>query len=138
MIRREDLVAAAALGLLQYRQIDPLLVFLLQRDVIAKRRELMAGATARQVGGASLVRSYLFTLLLVLAAMLVAVLFTSRAVQTNGIGALFFMTLMYGLGAILLTGWFKRQGYCGRIRAAIAVSMAAAPLAVFAVQQIAH
>lgn len=46
-IRREDLAAAAAVGLLHYTQIDPLLVYLLQRDVRAKREAMLAQLSRR-------------------------------------------------------------------------------------------
>lgn len=135
-IRREDLVAAASHGLLQYRQIDPLLVYLLQRDVLAKRRAL--GVEARRAHRSGLVAalSYLLAIVLVTTATLFAMVFTARMVQSYGIGALFLLTGAYALVAIGLASWFRKRGYCGRIRTGLALTLAAVPVAVFALQQV--
>ncbi len=135
-IRRDDLMAAAAVGLLHYRQIDPLLVFLLQRDVLAKRTALAAQAGAAKHGGLYALLSWLLVFVALVTAALFAVLFTTRAVQAIGVGALFFFTLLYGLGALGLAALFKRRGYCGRVRLLLALVMASVPLAVFALQQV--
>jgi hypothetical protein len=135
-IRREDLVAAAALGLLQYRQIDPLLVFLLQRDVVAQRLALAAQVRQAEPGALYSVLTHLVVFLALLTSGLFAVLFTTRAVQALGIGALFFFTLLYGFGALGLSMWFKRRGYYGRLRLGVALTMASVPLAVFALHQV--
>lgn len=135
-IQREDLVAAAAVGLLQYRQIDPLLVFLLQRDVIKKRLELGAHLYPRQPGRFAMALSWIAIALGLLAATLLAVLFTGHAVQTMGVGALFFITLFYALGGLGISSWFKRHGLGGRARVSLAVLLTAAPVAVFALQQV--
>lgn len=136
MIKREDLVAAAAVGLLQYRQIDPLLVFLLQRDVRTRRQALLAQSPARR-GGFNTWLSYLLGLVAIVTTAMFAVLFTSRAVQSLGIGTLFFFIALYGLSAFGLVSWFNRRGFCKRARVLAAVTIASVPLAVFALQQIA-
>lgn len=136
-IRREDLVAAAAVGVLQYRQIDPLLVFLLQRDVRAKRMALVQQSRLRRPGPLHALLSYLVAVLAIVTASMFALLFMTRAVQSGGIGALFFFTALYLAGALALAAWFKRRGYCGRVRLLVAALMASVPLAVFALQQVA-
>ena len=135
-IQREDLVAAAAVGLLPYRQIDPLLVFLRQRDVIKKRLELGAHLYPRQPGSLATTLSWIAIALGLVTAAMFAVLFTGRAVQTMGVGALFFITLFYALGGLGVSSWFKRHGLGGRARASLAALLTAAPLAVFAFQQV--
>ncbi|WP_158597929.1 hypothetical protein [Noviherbaspirillum saxi] len=135
-IRREDLVAAAALGLLQYRQIDPLLVFLLQRDVHKKRLALAASAHALRSGRAHMMLPWTVIGLALMTAALLATLFTTSAVQSMGVGALFFITLFYALGGVGVSAWFKRYGLGGRTRASLTVLFTAAPLAVFALQQV--
>ncbi len=135
-IRREDLVAAASVGLLQYRQIDPLLVFLLQRDVRAKRLALAAQVRTSRQSWLYALLSYVVAALAILTAGLFAVLFTSRGVQEMGSGALFFFTSVYVAGALGLVAWFKRRGYCGKIRLLLAMTMASVPLAVFAFKQV--
>lgn len=136
-IRRDDLVAAAAVGLLQYRQIDPLLVFLLQRDVRAKRQALQEQATASRHAGLYALLSYVVALLAIVTAGLFAVLFTTRAVQEMGNAAFVFFTALYLLAGLGLAAWFRRRGYRSRIRVLAAIVMASVPLAVVALQQVA-
>ncbi|HJV82610.1 hypothetical protein [Noviherbaspirillum sp.] len=137
-IRRDDLVAAAAVGLLQYRQIDPLLVFLLQRDVRLKRQALIAQAQAKQRNGFYVFLSNVAALLAVITASLFGVLFTTRSLHSMGFGALALFTLLYGFGALALVFWFKQRGYCARFRVLSALIMTSVPLAVFALQQVAN
>jgi hypothetical protein len=135
-IRRDDLVAAASLGLLQYREVDPLLVFLLQRDVRAQRQALHTQAHGTRHGTLYTVLSYLATFLAVVTAILFAIVFTTRAVHSIGIGALFFFTALYSIGALLLAAWFRQHGYCRRVRTTLALVLASVPCAVFALQQV--
>lgn len=136
-IRRDDLVAAAAVGLLQYRQIDPLLVFLLQRDVVAKRQAMLEEARRRPQDRINALLSYVVALLAVVTAALFAVLFTTRAVQSIGIGALAFLSALYLLVALGVTAWLRRRGYAGKLRVFAAVVVAVAPLAFVAIQRVA-
>jgi hypothetical protein len=136
-IRRDDLAAAAALGLLQYRQIDPLLVFLLQRDVRAKRQALAVQVRQTRQSRVYVLLSYTVALLAVVTAGLFAVLFTTRAMQAMGSGAFFFFTAVYVLGVLGIAAWFRRRGYCARVRVLAALVMASVPLAVMALQQVA-
>jgi hypothetical protein len=134
-IQRDDLVAAAAVGLLQYGQVDPLLIFLLQRDV-RTQREAMLAATRR----ARLKRTYAFlsyvvgALALVTAAMF-TLLFTTRPVETLGIDILVFFTLLYSVCALGVTSWFRRHGFGIAIRVLTAFVVALVPVAVFALQR---
>jgi hypothetical protein len=136
MIKREDLVAAAALDLLQYRQIDPLLVFLLQRDVCARRKDLVAEEPAAR-GGLNAWLSALAGLLAIVTLTLFAVLFSSRAAQTYGPDALFFVTVLYGLCTFGIVSWFNRRGFRKRLRVLAALTITSLPLAVFALQRVA-
>jgi len=136
MIKREDLVAAAALDLLQYRQIDPLLVFLLQRDVRAKRQDL-AAQTPVPRSGLNAWLSCLAGLLAIVTITLFALLFSSRTAQSYGAGALFFVTVLYGLGAFGIVSWFNRRGFRKRLRVLAALTITSLPLAVFALQRVA-
>ena len=135
MIKREDLVAAAAVGLLQYRQIDPLLVFLLQRDVRTKRLALLAQTPVR--GGVNSWLSCLAGLLGIVTVTLFAVLVSSRDAQSFGIGGLFFFTGLYGVSTFGVVSWFNRRGFCRRIRVLAAITIASLPLAMFALQRVA-
>jgi hypothetical protein len=135
-IRRDDLVAAAAAGLLQYRQVDPLLVFLLQRDITAKRQAMLAQARPRRYQGLFTVLSFLLAVLAVVTAVMFGVLFSSRAALAMGSGAWAALVLLYLGAALALVAWFRRRGYGGRIRLLFAVVMASVPLAVVALQQV--
>lgn len=136
-IRRDDLVAAASLGLLQYRQIDPLLVFLLQRDVRGKRLALIAQAQLAQRSRFYVFLSNLAALLAVVTASMFAVLLTTRSEHSMGVSTLVLYSLLYACGALGVAFWFKRRGYCARIRVLSALIMTSVPLAVFALQQVA-
>lgn len=136
-IRRDDLVAAAAAGLLQYRQVDPLLVFLLQRDITAKRQEMLAQARPEQYNGLYGILSFLVAVLAVVTAVMFSVLLSSRTVHTMGSGAFVFFALVYLVAGLAIAAWFRKRGYCGRIRLLFAVVMASLPLAVVALQQVA-
>ena len=135
-IRRDDLVAAAAVGLLQYRQVDPLLVFLLQRDVLAKREALNAQANASGNSGLYALLSYMVALMAIVTASLFAALFTTRVVAAMGNGAFLFFIALYLLAAFGVAAWFRRRGFCVRVRVLTAIAMASVPLAVVALQQV--
>jgi hypothetical protein len=135
-IRRDDLVAAAAAGLLQYRQVDPLLVFLLQRDITAKRQAMLSEVSPRPFRGLYAVLSFLVAVLAVVTAIMFSVLFSSRAVHALGGGAHVVFAFLYLVGGLALAAWFRRRGYLGRVRLLFAVAMASLPLAVVALQQV--
>lgn len=133
-IRREDLEAAAAVGILQYREVDPLLVFLLQRDVRLKRMELNTQARPQQgrIRGAI---GWLLTLAGLAAAAALAFQFTGQAVQSLGVGVLFFLALIYATGTFALTTFIKGDVLGNRARMTLAFLSGAAPLAAFALQR---
>jgi hypothetical protein len=133
-IQRDDLVAAAGLGLLQYRQIDPLLVYLLQRDVLAQRRALQAQAQERPRGWHALL-FYLAIYSAIAGGGVFAATTATQAMAAGGIGAVFFFTALYGLAAYILFAWILRRGYAARIHMLPTFMMATVPLAVFALQQ---
>jgi hypothetical protein len=136
-IRRDDLTAAAAAGLLQYRQIDPLLVFLLQRDICAKRQALAAQQRSSPYRSLYALLSCVVAALTVFTATLFGVLFASRAVQAMGNGAYVFFTLLYLAGGLGLAAWLRRRQFCQRVRLVSAVIMTSVPLAIVVLQQIA-
>ena len=136
-IRRDDLVAAAAAGLLQYRQVDPLLVFLLQRDITAKRQAMLSQARPRQYPGIYAVLSFLVAVLAIVTAVMFTVLFTSRAAYAMGSGTTVSFALLYMAAGVSIAAWFRKRGYCGRIRLLFAVVIASVPLAVVALHQVA-
>lgn len=135
-IQREDLVAAASLGLLQYRQIDPLLIFLLQRDVRYRREAMLAQMRPARVARTCVMLSYLAGMLAIVTSALFAVLFTNRAVESLGMGALFLLTALYVLCAIGVASWFKRRGFGMLTRILSGFLIALVPVAVFGLQQV--
>lgn len=134
-IRREDLADAAALGLLQYRQVDPLLVFLLQRDVREKRLLLAAQAHRPR-------RNWAYGAITVVAALVTSVtmamfglLFSMRP-EPASVGVLFSFAGLYMLIALGAVGWFNRRAQRGPTRTLSALAVATVPLAVFTLTQI--
>ena len=135
-IRRDDLAAAAAVGLLQYRQVDPLLVFLLQREVRAKRQAVQEQAEARGNPGLHALLSYVVALMAIATAGLFAVLFITRAMHGMGNDAFIFFTASYLLAGLGVAAWLRRRGMRARVRMLAAIVMASLPLAVLALQQV--
>lgn len=133
-IRRDDLVAAAGAGLLQYRQVDPLLVFLLQRDITARREAMLAEVRSRRVAGLNSLLSFTAAVLALATAVMFGVLFAGRAVTVMGAGAYAVFGIFYAVSGLALAAWFRRRGHAGRVRLTLAILMASLPLAVVALQ----
>jgi MFS family permease len=121
-LKRGDLEAAAAAGVLQRDQVDPLLRFLNQRASRA--------GTAKFSG--TLVLYYLGGLLAIGAASL----FATLAVEALGMGALFGLSVLYAFFAIGVAIWFEKKelGVPAGIFATLAIALV--PLAVFALQHL--
>lgn len=132
-IRREDLAAAAALGLLQYRQIDPLLVFLLQRDVHAQRQAMMLARTRRRSGALTWM-TVVAGLMATVTGALFALLLTKHGPDL-GVGVMLLFLGAYAGSAFSAAALVRARGYGRRARLASAALMASVPLAVFAIQQ---
>lgn len=133
-IRREDLAAAAALGLLQYRQVDPLLLFLLQRDVLAQRRALFEASRQRRAGALTWL-TVVAGVMAALAGALFALLLTQRGPEL-GVGVMLIFLAAYGASAFSAVALVRARGYGRRVRIVSAALMASVPLAVFALQQV--
>ena len=129
MIQREDLLAAAAAGLLQYRQIDPLLIYLLQRDVRA-RRAAMQGKP--KTGALYAFLGYVAAVLAVITIALFALVYAAQGSQAPDIGMVLLFALIYAVAAVWLASWFHRRGPSVPVRIVSALMLALAPLAVFA------
>ncbi|HEY8609102.1 MAG TPA: hypothetical protein VIM12_18450 [Noviherbaspirillum sp.] len=131
-IRREDLAAAASLGLLQYNQVDPLLIFLLQRDLRERQVALAASARATPVQWLRTVLSYVAAFLAVLTLGMFGVLHVSRIAPSAGLAALVLAVILYTAVGVGLAVWSRGQGHCRPIRVTLGVVMASVPLAVLA------
>lgn len=137
-IRREDLVAAASHGLLQHSQVDPLLIFLLQREILAKRAELAAGARAAATprNWLRVMLAWTAAFLAVLTAGLFALLHVSRWVPDTETIVLFGAVMLYTAAGVKLVNWSRMRGYCRAARVTLGVLMASVPLAALAVHQV--
>jgi hypothetical protein len=135
MIRREDLAAAASVGLLHYSQVDPLLVYLLQRDVRAKRLALAAQARAPRRNWFHRLLYVAAAFLAVLTASLFILLLATRVASSEGPMLLGFSVLLYTALGVALAVWSRGRGYGTSIGVTLLVLMASLPLAVFALHQ---
>lgn len=134
-IRREDLAAAAALGLLQNTQVDPLLVYLLHRDLRAKREQMLVQSQP-QLGGVNRRLAYALGLLVLITATLFAVALMAHEEQATDVGVMIVSTVLYASGALAFVGWLRKRGLFSRKRTVAALTMASLPLAVFALHHV--
>ena len=133
-IRREDLVAAAAVGLLQYRQVEPLLVYLMQRDVRAKREAMLARQQPSRRLNAIL--AYFVGALALVTATLFGILFSSRAVQALAPASIGLFSGAYIALGLAVAAWLRRRNFAARVRVFVALAIVSVPVAVIALQQI--
>jgi len=134
-IRKEDLLAAAALGLLQRRQIAPLFLFLLQRDIRATRMALLAQARVSQQHGFYRLLFYTAAFLAVATTLLFTALLVSAAPMEGGV--LLVLGALYLMCAWALIAWVRNRGFGQRIRTLPALVLASVPLAMVAMQTVA-
>ena len=134
-IRREDLQAAAEAGVVQYKQIDQILIFLMQRDVLEQRSSMLAG----QHGGALLrhVLFYLLALAVIVGTAGMAGVYARQVVAAYGALALLWFTGGYILFAVAVASWFQRHRTSPAARILATSAVALVPLAVFVLQQLA-
>lgn len=137
-IRREDLLAAAAVGILQYRQVEPLLVFLLQRDVHAQREAMLARQHRQSVSRqrTNTVLSKFVGILALVTASLFAVLFFSSILQAMPLTAVLLFSLVYVTGGVAAANWMRYRGFCKEVRVTAALAIVSVPLAAIALQYV--
>lgn len=133
-IRREDLVAAASLGLLQYRQVDPLLVYLLQIDVRAKREALRL--QVEDNGSRRLNRwlSWVFAALAAVTGAMFALVFSTRASTTFSTGTMLASLAVY-VAVALFVVLRARRGKGARTRLLTTLVMTSVAMVVFVLQR---
>lgn len=121
-ISRTDLEAAAAAGILQREQVDRLLSFLSERDSKSGKARFSGTHVLYYLGG--------------LLAIGAVTLFTTLAIESLGMGALFFLSLLYIVCAVGVAAWFEKKdlGVPAGIFATLAIALV--PLAVFALQHV--
>lgn len=121
-IRRIDLEAAAKAGVLQRKQIDPLLAFLNTHESKSGKAKFSGTHILYYLGG--------------MLAIGAATLFATLAVEALGMGALFGLSVLYALVVIGAAVWFEKRelGVPAGIFATLAIALV--PLAVFALQHL--
>ncbi len=134
-VKREDLLAAAALGVLHYTQVDPVLIFLLQRDVNLQRAEMLRKTRTARMSGKHVIYYMAAILLIGMATSLVA-WYTKLAFNALGVAGLLWFTGLYALFTVAMAAWFERCQLGASVRIFCMSVIALLPLAVFASQQI--
>jgi len=134
-VNREDLLAAASVGVLQYKQVEPVLVFLLQRDVNLQRRAMLAEKGPLRVKPRHLLLYAVALIGLAMVAMLIG-WYTRLAVQALGMGGLLWFIGLYAALTIGMAAWFERRKMAPPVRIFSTSVIALMPLAVFAAQQL--
>lgn len=132
IVKREDLVAAAHAGVLHYKEVDSLLIFLAQREMTAKKAddELQSRRMRR-----AWFMYYLAGMLAIGVATVCGTLFLSPTVVSFGAFAALWFTVLYGLCAMGAAAWFGIRGG-GVLRGMFSVFLIALmPVAILAAQQ---
>ena len=134
-VKREDLLAAAAAGVLQYTQVDPLLIFLLQRDVNLQRAAMLREKSVARMSGKH-VLGYMAAILGIGIATSLIAYYTKLAFDALGVGGLLWFIALYALFTVAMATWFERRqiGVSARIFSTSVIALL--PLAVFASHQI--
>jgi hypothetical protein len=139
-LTREDLMAAASAGIIPYKQVDTMLVFLRHREAVHVREARQEQQTVQRVS-----KGWLMLLLALLgigtAALLTAInmglvpdaRFSFDALNVRNLQ--WFIGL-YALFTLIVVAWTERRRISGMVRVVITALLALAPLAVFASQQL--
>ncbi|MES2536031.1 MAG: hypothetical protein V4632_09190 [Pseudomonadota bacterium] len=130
-VKREDLAAAAAEGVLQYTQIEPVLIFLLRRDVQMHRTSAFREQKGARFSGRRALCSMAAILAIGLAMALVA-FHTRLASDVLGISGLVWFITLYGLFAVAMAASFERWRFGSAARIVCTAVIALAPLAILA------
>jgi hypothetical protein len=133
-ISREDLLAAAGAGLLQYRQIEPLLVFLLQHDLL-QAREAMLGEQQPKKSMTTWLAYAVAMLAFVTACMFTTLVF-SKGLQSLPSGPLMVAMACYLVAVVGVVAWVRRRGFDMRIRLMALFGLVSLPLAVLTLHQV--
>jgi hypothetical protein len=134
-VKREDLQAAAAIGVVQYTQVDPLLIFLLQRDVNRQREAMLRERRPARMSGLH-VAFYMLTLMFIGVATALIAIYTKLAVDALGASGLLWFIGLYALFTLAVAAWFERRKIGASVRIFTTSVIALLPLAVFTSQQL--
>ena len=125
MVKREDLQAAAAAGILDPLEIDGLLAFLQER-----------AAHSSHAGGARFSGTHILYYLGGLLAISAVSVFTNLAVEALGMGALLALSLLYALASMAVAARLERHGFGIPAGIFATLALALVPLAVYALQHV--
>lgn len=130
-VKREDLVAAANAGVLHYKEVDSLLIFLAQREVTTRK----TGDAAEPGRRRPWLSYYLAGILAIAVATVCGYFLISRSVLELGMFTAGWFTIIYALSSIGSAAWLGiRNG--GIVRGIFSVFLVALmPLAIVAAQQ---
>jgi hypothetical protein len=142
-LTREDLLAAASAGIIPYKQVDTMLVFLRHREAVHVRTEheqQKEQQTARR-GSKGLLMLVLTVIGIGAAAMLSAINMGLIPNARFSFDALNVQNLqwfigLYALFTLIVVAWTERSRINGMVRVVITALLALAPLAVFASQKL--
>lgn len=134
-IKREDLLAAASVGVLQYTQVDPLLVFLLQRDVNLQRQTMLKQKKGSRMSGRH-VLSYMAAVLVIGLVTSLVAYYTKLTFDALGPSGILWFIGLYALFTVAMATWFEWRQLGLPVRIFTTSVVALLPLAIFASQQL--
>lgn len=133
-VKREDLMAAASMGVLNYKQVDPVLIFLLQRDILTQREGMLKEQAGTRGIGVKKVLLFMLAILMIVVAAAAATFYTKLAFDALGVGGLLWFIGLYALFTMLVAAWFERMRISAAARIFVTAVIGLLPLAVFASQ----
>lgn len=134
-VKREDLLAAATAGILHYGEIDPLLIFLAQREATIRKSAAPNEQPLTSWKGFHWI-AYLGGVLAISLVTLVGMLFSMRGAVSLGLMAVLWFSLVYALCAIGATAWFNLRAGSVPIGLFAVLVIALMPVGVFALQRL--
>ena len=134
-IKREDLIAAASAGVLQYKQIDPMLVFLMQRDIKSKRdTEVRQTRTPHHTGRH--VMLIMLGILAIVGGALMAGMHGLISLSAIGPERMPWVIGVYAVFTLAVAAWSERRRIGSKIRFFLTSVLALLPLAMFVSQHL--
>jgi hypothetical protein len=133
-VKRDDLLAAATAGVLHYGEVDPLLIFLAQREATIKKMSDSETKPPRRKFSHFVY--YLGGVLTIGIATLLGTMYTHVNVSSLGLIALLWFTVLYALCAIGAAAWTDMRKGVVPIGLFAVLLIALMPFAVFALEQV--
>jgi len=133
-VKREDLLAAATAGILHYGEVDPLLIFLAQREATIKKSAAPNEQPLTGWKGFHWIAYFggVFAIGLVT---LVGTLFSMHGAVSLGVMAVLWFSLVYALCAVGASAWFNLRAGNVPLGLFAVLAIALMPVVVFALQR---